>query len=358
MSVFLEKVSPEILIFLGKAGITALALLIVAVLIIILLSNLGLRTSKKAYLEATSLNDEWNDRKRSLESLFTTKKEWKAKIKNDQKAEKIKNKEGLKKPRVWVLDFNGDIEASRTECLRNEITSILEIATAKTDEVLLRLESPGGSVTGYGLAASQLIRLKKAGIRLTIAIDEVAASGGYMMAAVADHLIASPFSVIGSIGVIGQIPNFHRLLKKTDIDYLQLTAGKNKRPISMFGEITEFGVTKFQTQLNETHDLFKTHVHTYRPQLEIDQIATGDIWYGSQALSLGLIDEVSTSDEWLDRARREFDREVFTLSWKPAKSWRARFEDSAARALTKSMKKSLKTILYEDPTTGTGPFMR
>lgn len=354
MRLLIEKISPELLIFAGQTLTVLLAAAALVTLIAILLSNLGLRPRGQAHLEAKSLNDEWMDRKRSLESLFVTKKEWKARIKEDRENEKRRLSEGTAKPRLWVLDFNGDVEASRTESLRNEITAILEVANrgAKpgepTDEVLLRLESPGGSVTGYGLAASQLMRLRKAGIPLTIAIDEVAASGGYMMAVVANRIVASPFAVLGSIGVIGQVPNFHRLLKKHDVDYLEVTAGEHKRPVSMLGPVTDDGVKKFRSQIEDVHTLFREHVKSFRPQLDLEKTANGDIWYGLDALKLGLIDHVSTSDEWLDHARHQENRDVFLLSWKPAKGWKARLEDTAGKITEKAIKRALQSAKWND----------
>jgi serine protease SohB len=349
---FVEKISPELLIFFGQTLTILLAVAAFVTLVAFLLTNLGLRPRSQAHLEAKSLNDEWMERKRSLESLYVTKKEWKARMKQDRENEKRRMTEGLSKPRVWVIDFKGDIEASRTESLRNEITAVIEVANRNgsadqgTDEVLVRLESPGGSVTGYGLAASQLMRLRKAGIPLTIAIDEIAASGGYMMAVVANKVIASPFAVLGSIGVVGQLPNFHRLLKKHEVDYLEVTAGEHKRPVSMLGPVTDEGLKKFRSQIEEIHGLFREHVKSFRPQLDLDKTANGDIWYGLDALKLGLIDEVLTSDEWLDKARHQDNRDTFMLSWKPARSWKSRFEDSAAQIAEKAFKRALKSACW------------
>jgi serine protease SohB len=350
--VLIERISPELLIFVGQTLTVLLAVAAIVTLIAILLSNMGIRPRGQAHLEAKSLNDEWMDRKRSLESLFVTKKEWKARLKEDRENEKRRVAEGTAKPRLWVLDFKGDVEASRTDSLRNEVTAILEVANRETkpgeptDEVLLRLESPGGSVTGYGLAASQLMRLRKAGVPLTIAIDEIAASGGYMMAVVANRIIASPFAVLGSIGVIGQVPNFHRLLKKYEVDYLEVTAGEHKRPVSMLGPVTEEGMKKFRSQIEDIHTLFRGHVKEFRPQLDLEKTANGDIWYGLDALKLGLVDEICTSDEWLDRARHQENRDVFLLSWKAAKGWKARFEETTGRVVENAVKKAIKSATW------------
>lgn len=348
LDILIHKVSPELLLFVGQAVILLIAFVGAVAAVAIILSNLGLRPKTQAHLDAKSLNDEWTDRKRSLESLFVSKKEWKAKMKADRESEKERIADGNAKKRLWVLDFNGDAEASRTECLRNEITAILDVVKSQSnrgqDEVLLRLESPGGTVTGYGLAASQLARLRKNGIPLTVAIDEVAASGGYMMAAVANKIVASPFAVLGSIGVIGQVPNFHRLLKKHDVDYLEVTAGEHKRPISIFGQVTEEGVKKFRSQIEDVHKLFRHHVHEYRPNLDLEKTANGDVWHGLDALKLGLIDEISTSDELIDQARLVENRDVFHVAWKPSRSWRSRFEETASSIVQTAIRRSLADL--------------
>ena len=205
------------------------------------------------------------------------------------------------KPRLFVLDFDGDLYARAVGALRNEVTAVLSIVRPE-DEVLLRLESPGGVVHGYGLAASQLRRLRERNIPLTVAVDKVAASGGYMMACVADKIVSAPFAIIGSVGVVAEVPNIHRLLKKYDIDVDVMTAGEFKRTVTFMGENTEKGKQKFQQELEETHQLFKQFVSENRPQLDIEKVATGEHWFGRQALELNLVDSISTSDDLLLKA--------------------------------------------------------
>ncbi|NQD38758.1 protease SohB [Permianibacter sp. IMCC34836] len=215
-------------------------------------------------------------------------------------AEEDEEEELERKPRVFVLNFLGDMEASSVHCLREEITAVLSVAEKDAqDEVILRLESPGGLVHSYGHAASQLQRIRDAGLPLTAVVDEVAASGGYMMACVADKIVAAPFAVIGSIGVVAELPNFNRLLKRFDIDYEQHTAGQFKRTLTMFGENSDEGRRKFQEELEDTHKLFKAYVGEHRSQVDLEKVATGEHWYGSQALELGLVDELQTSDALL-----------------------------------------------------------
>lgn len=201
--------------------------------------------------------------------------------------------------RVYVIEFPGDIRASGVDNLREEISVVLGAARPDIDEVVIRIESGGGLVNAYGLAAAQLVRLRDKGIKVTAAIDKVAASGGYLMAAVADRIVAAPFAIVGSIGVVAQIPNFHRLLKKSNVDLELHTAGEHKRTLTMFGENTEAGRTKFREELELTHQLFKQFVGRYRPVLDIDRVATGEHWYGEQAVDLGLIDTLQTSDDLL-----------------------------------------------------------
>lgn len=221
-------------------------------------------------------------------------------IKKSKEDKKSDDKEALhsEKKNVYVLDFDGDIKASAVEHLREEISTTISSAKAG-DEIVLRLESGGGQVNAYGLAAAQLMRIKQAGLSLTVCVDKIAASGGYMMACVADKIIASDFGVIGSVGVISQLPNFHELMKKYDIGFEQFTAGEYKRTVTMFGENTDEDRQKHQEDINRIHELFKQFVKTHRPNLNIEAIATGEIWLGADAMQMGLIDEVGTSDSYI-----------------------------------------------------------
>lgn len=268
-----------------------------------------------------------NERLRHLAELLNQNllgdREWKAEVKRLKKEDKDReaaDKRGdAPSTRLFVLDFDGDLEASRVDALREEITALLQITRAG-DEILLRLESPGGIVHGYGLAASQLRRLRDRGYRLTVAVDKIAASGGYMMACVADRIVAAPFAVVGSIGVVAMLPNFRRLLEKHEIDVEQHTAGEYKRTLSMFGENTEAARSKFREELDETHTLFKRFVIDNRPQLDLEKIATGEHWYGTQALDLKLVDALSTSDDLLLEAAKT--QEVYEVRYKPRRSLR------------------------------------
>ena len=265
--------------------------------------------AKKGELELTNLSDEMRDTAQSL-TLELAPKSQQKQIKKEQKKQE-KEREESEKHRLFVLDFKAGIQASEVDNLREEVTALLSVAT-ENDQVLVRLESGGGVVHGYGLAASQLQRIRDKKIPLTVAVDKVAASGGYMMACVADKIIAAPFAIIGSIGVLAQIPNFHKLLKKHDIDFEQVTAGEFKRTLTMFGKNTEKGREKFQEELEEVHTLFKQHIIENR-ELDIDDVATGEHWMATQAYQKGLVDELMTSDEWLLSQIEE--REIFSLHY-------------------------------------------
>ena len=240
------------------------------------------------------------------------RKERKREEKARQKAEKKAPAPRPQRPRVFVLDFDGDIRASAVGNLRREINAVLRVA-GRDDEVVVRLESPGGLVHGYGLAASQLRRIRDNGSRLTVCVDKVAASGGYMMACIAERILSAPFAVVGSIGVVAQIPNFHRLLKRNDIDVEVVTAGEYKRTLTLFGENTEKGRQKFQEEIEDTHNLFKDFVREHRRSLDLDRVATGEHWFGTRARELGLVDEIMTSDEYLLGRCEEAD--VYEVSW-------------------------------------------
>ncbi|KAA8734805.1 protease SohB [Acinetobacter qingfengensis] len=237
-----------------------------------------------------------------------------------QLAAQLKKEAVLRKKnnqKIFVLDFKGDMQASAVEQLREEITMILATAKAQKDRVVLRLESPGGVVHGYGLAAAQLVRLRDAGFHLTICVDKVAASGGYMMACIANEIVAAPFAILGSIGVVAQLPNFNKLLKQHHIDYEVFTAGEYKRTVTLFGENSTEGKAKFEQELQQTHHLFKHFVENYRPQLNVTEVATGEHWYGEDAKRLKLVDELKTSDAYLQNLLGKHDVYIINTRKKP-----------------------------------------
>lgn len=357
--------------FLAEYGVFLLKVATIVVAILVIVGGIVALSSRPkrrddGELVVKKLNDELEDHKLDLEyAIFNDyelkmlekerKKEEKAKDKAEKKLAKEKAKEAKlealqtdtesepetekdvsadqiddegeracgddsheqTRKRVFVVDFDGDIQASQVELMRHEITAILTMATPQ-DEVVVRLESGGGMVHSYGFAASQLERIRQKNIPLTVCVDHVAASGGYMMACLADRIIAAPFALVGSIGVVAQLPNFNKVLKKYDVDYELYTAGEYKRTVTMFGENTAKAKEKFQSDLEDTHDLFKQHVQQYRPNVDIEVVATGDVWYGQQALKNGLIDEIGTSDDYLVAACEKAD--VFSVQYEYRKT--------------------------------------
>ncbi len=285
----------------------------------------GSASARGERLEITSMNETYTSMHDALQDALLSPAQLKVQNKLKAKEEKAKAKEEKKqakrnkpkdtdskteaddyKKRLYVLDFDGDIKASAVDALRQEITAVLTMANEK-DEILVRVESGGGEVHSYGLAASQLQRIRDKEIPLTIAVDKVAASGGYLMACVGDKILAAPFAILGSIGVIAQIPNLHKVLKKNDIDIEQLTAGEYKRTLTLLGENTDKARTKMQEELEEVHQLFKNFVLERRPQLDVKEVATGEHWLGSRALELKLVDELVTSDDYIMAQRDNSD---------------------------------------------------
>ncbi|MEQ9462988.1 MAG: protease SohB [Haliea sp.] len=302
----------------------------------------------RGHIEICKLNDRYEQIGDALRAAIVEPEVHKAELKARHKAEKAaakaskrraKNQENTSESdrnRLFVLNFDGDLRAGATDQLREEISAVLP-QVGEGDEILLRLESPGGLVHGYGLAASQLKRITDAGARLTVAVDKVAASGGYMMACVGQRIIAAPFAVLGSIGVLAQLPNFHRLLKKHDIDFELMTAGEYKRTLTLFGENTDKGREKFIEDLETTHGLFKAFVAENRPALDIDRVATGEIWYGRDALDVGLVDALQTSDAFIQEQLRE--RDVFEVKYVQKKHWQEKLGMAAEGAIERGLLK-------------------
>lgn len=359
----------------------AQAVTIAAVVIVILLTmaSLGARRSSgggsEGHLSVTQLNELLDETRSNLRALLLdkdelkqlTKREAKEAAKETAQQAKAKKTHGPEdasqsgtaqaaaqedqsdsdtaalavaqplpgRPRLYVIDFEGDVQASRVEQLRREISALLTVVS-REDEVLVRVESPGGLVHAYGLAAAQLARIRSRGIPLTVAVDKVAASGGYMMAAVANKILSAPFAVVGSIGVVAQVPNVHRLLQKNDIDVEVLTAGKFKRTLTVVGENTEEGREKFIEELEITHELFQQHIGHYRPVVDLEAVATGEAWYGERAIDLQLVDQLLTSDDYMQAACA--DRDVLLLKWqiekKPLDRLLERTQSAATQTLT------------------------
>lgn len=330
----------QLLLFSTKA-------LIIVILILGLLAGIIAIVSKgkeklTGSISIKNLNQRYEDTKETLLAEMLSKPLFKKFLKDKATESKAKNKtaQSNKQKNVFVVNFNGDIKASAVSALREEITAILSVATP-ADEVVLRLESGGGMVHAYGLAAAQLTRLRDKKIPLTVTVDKVAASGGYLMASVANKILAAPFSIIGSIGVLVQLPNFHRLLKEKHIDFEQLTAGDFKRTLTMFGQNTEEGREKLQIEIEEIHTLFKNSIQQYRPQLDIDKVATGEHWLGAQAFALRLVDAIKTSDDYL--LEKSHDATVYEICFQTKKNLGSKL----ASALGMLKREDYSTILLK-----------
>ncbi len=329
-------------LFVAKAVTLVIAFVVVVSTIVGVASK---QKQGKGQLEIVSISEQLKDITNYAKQVLLNKNALKKLAKEQKKEAKAKSKSKNKeqgeeslKSRLYVIDFKGSMDAHEVEHLREEITAILCVAN-KEDEVLVRLESGGGVVHGYGLAASQLQRIKEKGLKLTIAVDKVAASGGYMMACVADKLLASQFAYIGSIGVLAQLPNFNKLLKKNDIEFEQHTAGEFKRTLTIFGENNDEGRAKFKEEIEEIHVLFKDFVHSQRPDMDIDKVATGEYWPGVKAKALGLIDDITTSDDYILSHYPE--REIFSVKYSVKKNVAEKLGMSAANVVERVFMKSM-----------------
>ncbi|MCZ6474769.1 MAG: protease SohB [Gammaproteobacteria bacterium] len=306
--------------FLADYGIFLAKLTTVAVIVLVVVGFIVASAKRGAHqdgLEVENLNKRFQNLGDAVRRAVHGKEQYKKASKGRRKAAKKLAKKGSQRQRVFVLDFKGDIRASATASLREEVSAVLAVAT-KEDKVLVRLENAGGTVHEHGLAASQLARVKMRGVPLFISVDKVAASGGYLMACVADRIMAAPFAIIGSIGVIAQLPNFHRLLKDKGVDFEQVTAGRYKRTLTMFGKNTDEGREKIKEELEEVHELFKNQISEHRPQIDLEKVATGEHWYGVRAMDLNLVDEIRTSDDFLLEAASDYD--LYNITYKRRRS--------------------------------------
>ena len=301
--------------FLAEYGLFLLKALTIVVAIIAVIS-VAAAAGRKAHmegLEVEDLNKKYRNVADALRKAVSTKAEAKKAAKERKAEEKKRAKEPSDRPRSFVIDFKGDLKASAVASLREEVSAILEVA-GTDDEVIVRLENHGGIVHEHGLAASQLARIRDRDIPLIVCVDKVAASGGYLMACVASKVYAAPFAILGSIGVLAQIPNFNRMLDSHGVDFEEVTAGKYKRTVTMFGKNTDEDRAKLREELEDVHVLFKEAVAKYRQELDLEKVATGEHWYGRRALELGLADELLTSDELL--GARAADRDLYKVTWK------------------------------------------
>ena len=302
--------------FFADYGLFLLKAITVAAALVFVIAAAAAASRKAASqegLEVESLNKKYRSRAHVLQKAVLGKRHWKALAKADKARDKSAAKSRNGRPRAFVIDFKGDLKASAVQSLREEVSAILAVA-GEEDQVVVRLENYGGVVHEHGLGASQLARIRDGKIPLTVTVDKVAASGGYLMACVANRIIAAPFAILGSIGVIAQLPNFNRMLDSHGVDFEQITAGQYKRTVTMFGKNTDADRAKLKQELEDVHSLFKSAVARYRPALDLSKVATGEHWYGTRALELGLADELKTSDAYL--AELAADRDLYSVKYK------------------------------------------
>ena len=303
----------EFFIEYGLFLLKAITIVVAIIVVIGFAAAMSKKASQQEGLEVESLNDKYRGLAAALKHAILNKHDWKAEAKAEKERSKKQQKSSEKRPRSFVIDFKGDLKASAVQSLREEVNAVLAVA-GDEDDVIVRLENYGGVVHEHGLAASQLARIRERNIPLTVSVDKVAASGGYLMACVASTIYAAPFAILGSIGVIAQLPNFSRLMDEHGIDFEQVTAGQYKRNVTMFGKNTDADRAKLKDELEDVHELFKAAVGRYRPDLDLARVATGEHWYGTRAQELGLADELKTSDELL--AGLAADRDLYQVTYK------------------------------------------
>ena len=338
--------------FFAEYGLFLLkALTIVGAIVVVVgtITATGRRAAMHDGLEIEHLNKKYQAMANALKRAALKKADWKAQAKADKKKTKTDSKSADRRPRSFVINFKGDLKATAVTSLREEVSAILEVATPE-DQVIVCLENHGGIVHEHGLAASQFVRIRDQGIPLLVSVDKVAASGGYLMACVANKIIAAPFAILGSIGVIAQLPNFNRMLDEHGIDFEIITAGQYKRNVTIFGKNTDEDRAKLKDELEDVHTLFKDVVGRYRENMDLEKVATGEHWYGTRALELGLVDELKTSDELLAKLAK--DRDLYRVNYTikqslpkrilanvdallekaDATNWRRRFESRLPRS--------------------------
>ena len=321
----------EYLLFLAQTVTVVLAILVVVAAVSRLRQDSAATPGR---LQVRPLNNLYRQRARAL-ARAGAQTSWRGRLREAlQRPGADAEPSALPDRRVYILSFRGDLRARAVRGLREEVSAVIAAARPDRDEVVLCLDSPGGAVPDYGLAASQVARLREAGIALTVCVDRVAASGGYLMAVVGDRIIAAPFAVIGSIGVVGSMPNLHRWLRNREIDFEQHTAGEHKRTLTVFGQNTEADRERFREDLGHIHEQFKGFIRRYRPGVDLETVATGEFWLAERALEVGLIDALQTSDDYI-MAQRE-QAQLVEVRFRAHEGWSQRMAVMAERLLGRS----------------------
>ncbi len=212
-------------------------------------------------------------------------------------------------PRLAVLRFQGlrDLNASGDQRLSEAIDEVL-VNRDHFEEAVVIIDSPGGTTHGYGHAYALLERLSASGLKVTACIDRIGASGGYLMALPADRILAGPFAIVGSVGVVAGIPNVKRLLEEKGVSYRLFVAGDKKRVVHFADddgpEVREY----MDEKLAGIHTQFLQAVEKHRgDRVKLDEVRSGDHWSAEESVEkgLGLVDELQTSAEYLLERNRE-----------------------------------------------------
>lgn len=212
--------------------------------------------------------------------------------------------------KVAVLKFKGDIRASARFAFAKLVDEVV-LNAREFKEVVVVVESPGGGVSEYGMLFAELERMRKCeeNFQLTVVVDTVAASGGYLMSLPAHKILAAPFAMVGSIGVVSFIPNIRELLEANKIKPRTFTAGDFKRTVTLTDEGDEKSAEQYKQQLALIHEQFKQALKKYRPQVELEKVATGEAWLASTTVEkeLQLVDGLNTSHALLLEMNQSFD---------------------------------------------------
>jgi serine protease SohB len=201
-------------------------------------------------------------------------------------------------PTVAVVRLSGVI-ASQGRSALNDATlgPVLEKAFSKGKPVAIALEinSPGGSPVQSSLIGARIRRLsEEKNIPVIAFVEDVAASGGYWLAAAADEIYADPSSVVGSIGVISASFGAHEFIKEHGVERRVYTAGQSKSMLDPFRPEQPEDVARLKTLLGDIHTNFIDHVKARRAGKlpEGQDLFTGEIWLAKRATELGLIDGI------------------------------------------------------------------
>lgn len=173
----------------------------------------------------------------------------------------------------------------------------------RVEAIVLRIDSPGGSVVGSDEIYQALLAIDKP---LVVSMGEVAASGGYYIACAADRVLANPGTLTGSIGVISMVPNIEELMEKIGVEVLVIKSGALKDEGSVFREMTEEEREVWQRIIDEAYDQFVGIVADGRdlPPQAVRELADGRVYTGHQALELGLVDELGNLSEAIELAAK------------------------------------------------------